>query len=263
MLAGQGRLDTGCWGDHLELVTEVPLQVFNDEEARRLLGARGVTDPDVIEVILQLTGRLPVLVDLLAQTRPHHTSQIGDPSDTAVERFLKWETDPSRRTAAQLCALPLQLDEDLFHALISDVTIDEYAWLRGLPFVTGQAGRCRYHDVVRTPMLRLQRTQSPAHWQHHHTRLADIYQQRRHALESTLPDDRRWGDTAWLEHQLNESYHRLCADPHQALPDVLQQAIHACDRGADVLRRWSQVLTQAGTDTDAPFLTTWPGPPRP
>ncbi|WP_217554076.1 tetratricopeptide repeat protein [Streptomyces sp. GbtcB6] len=257
VLSGQGRLDTRCWGDHLELVAEVPLEVFTEEEARRLLAARGVTDPDVIEVVLQLTGRLPVLVDLLAQTRPHNTGEIGDPSDTAVERFLKWETHPHRRTTALACALPLQLDEDLFRTVAPETAADEYAWLRGLPFVTGEAGRCRYHDVVRTPMLRLQRTQSPAHWQQQHTLLADTHRQRARILEEALTTDQHWADGAWREHRLNETYHRLCADPRQALPDALGQVIHACDQGAAVLRRWSQILAQAGTDSDTTALTTW------
>ncbi|MEV7982471.1 tetratricopeptide repeat protein [Streptomyces sp. NPDC086519] len=257
VLSGQGRLDTRCWGDHLELVAEVPLEVFTEEEARRLLAARGVTDPDVIEVVLQLTGRLPVLVDLLAQTRPHNTGEIGDPSDTAVERFLKWETRPHRRTTALACALPLQLDEDLFRTIAPETAADEYAWLRGLPFVTGEAGRCRYHDVVRTPMLRLQRTQSPTHWQQQHTLLADTYQQRRRILEEALSTDQHWADGAWREHRLNETYHRLCADPHQALPGALVQVLHACDQGAAALRRWSQILAQAGTDSDTAALSAW------
>ncbi|MFD4501762.1 tetratricopeptide repeat protein [Streptomyces sp. NPDC058457] len=266
VLSGQGRLDTRCWGDHLELVAEVPLEVFTEEEARRLLAARGVTDPDVIEVVLQLTGRLPVLVDLLAQTRPHNTGEIGDPSDTAVERFLKWETHPHRRTTALACALPLQLDEDLFRTVAPETAADEYAWLRSLPFVTGEAGRCRYHDVVRTPMLRLQRTQSPAHWQQQHTLLADTYQQRSRVLEEALTTDQHWADGAWREHRLNETYHRLCADPRQALPDALGQVIHACDQGAGALRRWSQILAQAGTDSDTTVLTAWSrslAPPAP
>lgn len=41
VIAGQGRLDPVCWGDHLDLVCEVPLDVFTDDEARALLAARG------------------------------------------------------------------------------------------------------------------------------------------------------------------------------------------------------------------------------
>jgi len=257
VLSGQGRLDARCWGDHLDLVAEVPLDVFTEDEVRQLLAAHGVSDPGVIKVVLELTGRLPVLVDLLAQARPRTTREIGDPSDTAVERFLKWETDPHRRTDTQVCALPLQLDEDLFHTLAPHAAADEYTRLRGLPFVLSQAGRCRYHDVVRTPMLRLQRTQSPVRWTQFHTLLADTYQQRRHTLEATLPADRQWDDDTWREHRLNETYHRLCANPHQALPDALLDCIHACDHDTDILRRWARTLTQAGHDADSTALTSW------
>ncbi|MDR3034944.1 MAG: ATP-binding protein, partial [Kitasatospora sp.] len=66
VLAGQGRLDAQCWGDWLDLVTDLPLEVFTESEARQLLAAKGVTDEHVIEVILQLSGRLPLLVSTLA-----------------------------------------------------------------------------------------------------------------------------------------------------------------------------------------------------
>ncbi|WP_250306625.1 tetratricopeptide repeat protein, partial [Streptomyces sp. A 4/2] len=257
VLSGQSVLNAGCWGDHLDLVDKLALDVFTDDEARRLLATRGITDQSVIEVILQLSGRLPVLVDLLAQTRPDTVDAVGDPSDTAVERFLKWESDPHHRNAALACALPLQLDEDLFRSIVPEPTADDYAWLRGLPFVTGEAGRCRFHDVVRTSMLRLQRTQSPTRWQQQHTTIADAYRQRRHAHQEGLPTDERWEDPAWREHQLNETYHRLCADPHRALTSTLQQAVRACVQGAGVLRRWAQVLAQAAHDTDNPSLSAW------
>ncbi|MER5462513.1 tetratricopeptide repeat protein [Streptomyces sp. NPDC002668] len=257
VLSGQGRLDARYWGDHLDLVAQVPLDVFTEDETRQLLAAQGVTDEHVIQIILHLTGRLPVLVDTLAQNRPQDPDDVGDPSDTAVERFLKWITEPDQQSAALACALPLQLDEDIYRAAVPDTAADQYAWLRSLPFVSGQAGRCRYHDVVRTPMLRLQRTQSPIRWQLQHTSLADAYQQRRDTLESTLPPNEYWDSAAWREHRLSEIYHQLCAQPHHALPDALKDVVHACEQGAAVLRRWAQVLLQAGDDTDATVLATW------
>lgn len=257
VLSGQGRLDARCWGDWLDLIAEVPLEVFTDTEARQLMAAKGITDERVIEVVLRLSGRLPVLVDTLAQRRPHSPDAVGDPSGTAVERFLKWETDPHRRTAALACALPLQLDEDIYRTAVPEAAADQYPWLRALPFVTGQAGRCRYHDVVRAPMLRLQRTQSPAQWQIQHTRLADTFQQWRHTLEATLAPEDRWDDGPWREHRLTETYHRLCANPHQALPDALLELVHACDYDPAVLRRWAQIVTQAGQDGASDKLTEW------
>ena len=257
VLSGQGSLDARCWADHLYLVSDVPLEVFTEEEARSLLASHGVTGEQVVEVILQLTGRLPVLVDLLAQTRPQDPGDIGDPSGTAVERFLKWITDPERRAAALTCALPLQLDEDVCRAAVPDAAADQYPWLRGLPFVTGQGGRCRYHDIVRGPMLRLQRTQSPVRWQEQHTRLAEAFRRWRETREAGLQPEAYWDDTPWREHRLNETYHLLCANPALALPDALLQVAHACDDGTAALRRWAQTLAQAGGDTDTPALVTW------
>ncbi|GAA2523913.1 tetratricopeptide repeat protein [Streptomyces longisporus] len=257
VLSGQGRLDARCWGDWLDLIAEVPLEVFTDTEARQLMAAKGITDERVIEVVLRLSGRLPVLVDTLAQRRPHSPDAVGDPSGTAVERFLKWETDPHRRTAALACALPLQLDEDIYRAAVPEAAADQYPWLRALPFVTGQGGRCRYHDVVRAPMLRLQRAQSPAQWQTQQTRLADTFQQWRHSLEATLAPEDRWDDGQWREHRLAETYHRLCANPNQALPDALLELVRACAYHPAALRRWAQIVTQAGLDAASDKLTEW------
>ncbi|WP_328980487.1 tetratricopeptide repeat protein [Streptomyces canus] len=257
VLSGQDRLDTRCWGDHLDLVADIPLEVFTENEARQLLTARGVTSEEVIQVVLHLTGRLPVLVDTLAQNRPQGVGEVDDPSDSAVERFLKWITDPRLRDISRVCALPLQLDEDIYRTLAPASAADQYNWLRNLPFVTGSAGHARYHDVVRTPMIRLQRTQSPMRWQQQHIHIADVYQQRRQAQERALPPSSYWANAAWREHKLSETYHLLCAHPAQALPDALHEIVHTCEHGVAVVRRWAQALLQAGHDTDDPELTNW------
>lgn len=257
VLSGQGRLNARSWGDWLDLVTEVPLEVFTEEEARALLALRGITDERVVEVVLRLSGRLPVLVNTLAQTRPDSARTVDDPSGTAVERFLKWETDPSRRAAALALALPLQFDEDVYRAVAPLEAAEQYSWVRRLAFVTNQAGRCRYHDVVRAPMLRLQRTQSPAKWHAAHELLAETFHTWRGEREEVVPAAERWGDTVWREHRSNETYHRLCADPRRALPQALTEAVRACEHGSGTARRWAQLLAQAGTDSADEGLAEW------
>ncbi|MEU8932525.1 tetratricopeptide repeat protein [Streptomyces sp. NPDC048409] len=255
VLCGQGRLDPRWWGDHLDLVAEVPLAVFTDDEARQLLARRGVTDEETVRVVLQLTGRLPVLVDTLALRGPQDPAEISDPSETAVGRFLRWVRDPDQQEAALVCALPLQLDEDVYRATVPAAAVGQYTWLRSLPFVTYQAGRCRYHDVVRDPMLRLQRTQSPARWQQQHTLLADIHGQRRRAAEDMLTPGAFWDDAAWREHRLYETYHRLCARSGPALAEALHDVVQACDHGQADLRRWTQMIALAGRDCADENLT--------
>ena len=257
VLSGQGRLNARSWGDWLDLVTEVPLEVFTEEEARALLALRGVTDERVIEVVLRLSGRLPVLVHTLAQARPDSVRTVDDPSGTAVERFLKWETDPARRAAALALALPLQFDEDVYRAIAPPEAAEQYSWVRRLAFVTDQAGLCRYHDVVRTPMLRLQRTQSPARWHAAHELLAETFRTWRGQREEVVPALERWSDTVWREQRSNETYHRLCADPRRALPEALTETVRACEHGSGTARRWAQLLAQAGTDSADESLTEW------
>ncbi|MGR6973542.1 tetratricopeptide repeat protein [Streptomyces cynarae] len=258
VLAGQNRLDTRTWADCLDLVTDLPLEVFTEAEARRFLTSKGITDGRTVEVILRLSGRLPVLLSTLAETRPASAEEVGDPSGTAVERFLKWETDPGRRAAALACALPQELDEDIYGVSVGDDAAGQFDWLRSLPFVTDRGGRCHYHDVVRDTMLRLQRQQSPARWKDQHTRFADAFRNRRAQLEEGVPTENGWWESQeWRNLRLQETYHRLCADPHTALFQTLRELLNAYDHGTATLRRWVQTLVQVGQDTDTGEVLDW------
>ncbi|MFB6889777.1 tetratricopeptide repeat protein [Kitasatospora sp. NPDC056327] len=251
--AGRARLDPRHWGDWHDVVADLPLEPFTEAEARRLLAASNVTDERTVEVILRLSGRLPLLVSTLAEARPADAADVGDPSGTAVERFLRWETEPARRAAALACALPQELDEDVYRAAVDDPQARElFRWLRSMPFVIDRAGRCHYHDVVRTAMLRLQRRQSPARWQEQHTRLADTFRQ-----WQDRTGERRWRDDRWRAHRLQETYHRLCADPRRALPHALRDLLNVQDYDPEALRRWAQTLQRAGRDADAAEVGEW------
>ncbi|WP_070016776.1 tetratricopeptide repeat protein [Streptomyces nanshensis] len=257
VLAGQNRLDTRCWGDHLEFVTDLPLEVFTESEARQLLSDKGVSDERTAQVILRLSGRLPVLLSTLAESRPAGAEDVGDPSGTAVERFLKWESDPARRAAALACALPQELDEDVYRAAAGGYAAQGFGWLRTLPFINDRGGRCTYHDVVRTAMLRLQRTASPRGWQEQHGRLAAAFRAWRLQLQDGDPDRAStswWDEARWREYRLQETYHLLCADERTALPGALRELLDAYDHGIGTLRRWVRTLARAGDDTTAAGL---------
>lgn len=259
-LAGQSALDRTVWADHLDLVTTLPLDPFTDAEARQVLAARGVTEEAVVETVLRLTGRLPLLVSTLAATRPSGPGAVGDPADTAVERFLKWERDPAGRAAALAAALPLRLDEDVYRIAVAEdapEAADHYDWLRGLPFVDERSGHLRYHDIVRAQMLRLRRTRSPQRWRDQHERLAAAFGVWRERAEDGRGVSELWADGTWREHRLHESYHALCADHRTALPDTLLDVARACTGGADTARHWIRMLTDAAQDTGAEELGEW------
>ncbi|MFE7764795.1 tetratricopeptide repeat protein [Streptomyces sp. NPDC057438] len=291
--AGQRPLDATRWGGLGDFVLDLPLRPFTEAESRGLLAARGVLAPPVVEEVLRLTGGLPVLVSTLAEARPADLDDLadaGDASATAVERFLRWEGDPVRRAAALTCALPRWLDAEVFRVAVTGagqgvgsgqgVTQGPngghggeageagrgagaedphalFAWLRALPFVTDRGDRVVFHDVVRAPMVRLQRTRSPRDWGERHRRLAEAFAGWRARAEAGLEGREPWGEARWRELRLAEAYHRLCAGERGALAGVLRDVVDACGEDTAVARRWAEALAQAGQDADEEDTARW------
>jgi tetratricopeptide (TPR) repeat protein len=246
VVAGRLPLDANRWSEFLGLVEPVPLAVFTEAEARQLLAVKGVTDERTVEVILALSGGLPLLVDMLAKNRPADPSAVGDPSGTAVERFLKWEQDEARQRAALAGALPRRVDEDLLAAATDMLDASAvFGWLSRQPFVSAHAGRYQYHEVVRAPMLRWQRQRSLQRWRADHVRLAERYRRWREGLGPEAD----WSDTTWRDYQIEETYHRLCAG-QVALAAAVQDGVSAAKVGPASARRWAEMITEAGRDLD-------------
>ncbi|MFE7569948.1 tetratricopeptide repeat protein [Streptomyces sp. NPDC057539] len=256
-LAGQRPFDAARWGGFADFMTDQRLEPFTEHEARQLLTAKDVTDETVVEEVLRLSGGLPVLVSTLAENQPADRADVGDPSATAVERFLKWEQDPVRRAAALVCALPRRLDEDIFRAAAPQDAAGLYDWLRALPFVTRKDTGVSYHGVVRAPMLRLQRTRSPRGWSERHAALAGCFARWREETEAGLRADEVWESAEWRAQRFEETYHALCAGPRAALAEALRDVVEGCRESQAAARRAAQVLAEAGEDTDDAVARDW------
>ncbi|WP_431789359.1 tetratricopeptide repeat protein [Streptomyces sp. G9] len=260
VLAGRDRLSEREWALLRDQVADVPLEVFTEGETRALLSSRGVTDPGVVEAVLQLSMGLPLLVELLALARPRTAEDVdvgGNLADVAVERFVQWITDPEKREAVRACALPLQLNEDVFRAAAGPCGAGLWEWLCGQPYVSGRGDFKHYHAVVRASMIRQYHAHSPQGWATAHLRLADTHATWRIAVEERLPEEKRWKDAEWRRHHLVETYHRLCAQPGTQLTAALEQMVHAAGQETAVLRQWIETLEQAGQDTTDPALLAW------
>ncbi|MFD9440961.1 tetratricopeptide repeat protein [Streptomyces sp. NPDC060006] len=257
--AGQRPLDT-VRGSGPGSVADVPLAPFTESESRGLLAGKGVVAEPVVKEVLRLTGGLPVLVSTLAEARPGNPDDVGDPSTTAVKRFLQWEADDARRQVARICALPRRLDADVFRVLVDrpDDELDAlYDWLTGLPFVGERGSRVQYHDVVRAPMLRLERRRSPREWAGRHRRLAEAFARWRAEAGAGRETENLWADEEWRELRLEETYHLLCARPPAALGAALRALVEACREDGVVGRRWARMLEEAGHAADNPDLAEW------
>ncbi|WP_367826450.1 tetratricopeptide repeat protein [Streptomyces sp. LMG1-1-1.1] len=262
VLAGRDELAEREWASLRAQVVDVPLEVLTEAETRSLLTARGVTDPGVMEAALRLSMGLPLLAELLALAHPHTAEDVdadGDLADVAVERFVQWITDPEQREAVRACALPLQLNEDVFAAAAGPGREGLWQWLCGQPFVSGRGGFKHYHAVVRAGMVRQERTRSPQGWASKHLQLADTHAVWRATVEERIPEAKRWKNPEWRRHRLDETYHRLCAHPATHLTPALEQLVHAADQDTAVLRQWIETLEQAAHDTTDETLLSWSG----
>ncbi|MFK0169226.1 tetratricopeptide repeat protein [Streptomyces sp. NPDC090306] len=258
--AGQQPFDLARWGGLADFVADVPLGPFTEAEARGLLADKGIVAEPAVAEVLRLSGGLPLLVSTLAEQRPAGPDAVDDPGATAVERFLKWEHDPVRRAAALAGALPRRLDLDVFRVAVDCPPGDAdilFGWLRGRPFLDDRGDRTRYHDLVRGPMLRLQRRNAPRDWTAHHERLAAAFA--RWSDEEAAGLDRPdavWDHEPWRALRLERTYHLLCARPTAALPAALAELVQAC-RWRTEGQRWARALEEAGEAADADALRDW------
>jgi len=164
-ISGQRPLDPNLWSEYLPVIADVPLEPFSEAEARQYLASKGIADEATTQVILTLSGRLPLWLATLADARLQGNSEIGDPSGDAVERFLRWENNSARREIALTAALPRMLNQDVLAVIAPpDQARALFSWLRSLPFVSQREEFWVYHDVVRAAMLRLRRAEAPLEW---------------------------------------------------------------------------------------------------
>ena len=255
-ISGQNPLDANLWGDYLPVIADLPLEPFSEAEARQFLGSKNIHDESVIQVILTLSGRLPMWLATLAQARPTDAADIGDPAGDAVGRFLKWEDDPARRSIAMTAALPRTFNQDVLAAIApSDKARELFGWLCGLPFVTRRAGSWTYHEVVRSAMLRLQLAQAPSEWRSNQVTLAHANE--RWARDAAGGSDHAWANPNWVDHTREETYHLLCADPINNLPKALAYSVKAAQYSPIHARQWAGLIADAGNVTNHQILRQW------
>ncbi len=256
VVAGRDELDRNRWAPYEGLLVRLPLAPFAEEEARDYLAGKDIADAQVVEVILQLSGRLPLLVATLAAESPDDPAKVGDPSGEAVERFLKWVEDPKRRRVALEAALPRLLNRDVLAALVGEEEASTlFDWLRGMPFIERRGDGWAYHDVVRAQMLRYKRQESPRGWVDLHRRLAGHYEALRDGLR--LEEEAGRKNETWQGYSLEATYHLLCQGGHKHLPRALNSFVAMLEARHALSRRWAETVQQAGEDVRCAEVQRW------
>ena len=255
IIAGRQELDKNHWANYEGLIARFPLEPFTEEEAKQYLARKGITDDQVIKVILNLSGCFPLLLATLAAEVPNDPSKIGDSSGTAVERFLKWVDDPKRREVALNAAIPLCINEDILGQLQGEEGKALFNWLKEMPFVNERHDGWVYHDVVRTQMLRYKRRLSLQGWAELHRKLAEYYDNLRNSLQ--LDEDKAWLDETWFSHTLDVTYHRLCESSHKYFSVALNEFLVALKNKRKFAQRLAERILQAGDNVDSAEVKRW------
>ncbi|MBX5457775.1 MAG: tetratricopeptide repeat protein [Thermogemmatispora sp.] len=234
VLAGRDPLDNE-WGVLRGVTRVIRLDVFTEEEAEAFLDLYHVRDPLRRQEIIEVSGRLPVLMSWLAAPRESGGASYAVlPAGDMVERFLRWVHDPVLREAALLGALPRVLNRDVLACLLRCALGEQaphvervFSWLIALPFVSERGEGWRYHSVVRRMMLEYLRRRSPVGYRELQGCLATFYRQQ---LEALYADGQEhWQAARWQEGTLNTLYHGLLADLHSgwnALLSCFMQALY-------------------------------------
>ena len=252
VISGQRRLSINLWSAYEAVRVDVPLDVFSEDEARQVLERRGIRDDTLIQLLLEASGRLPVLLAMLAETPPTRSEDMVEASGHAVDRFLKWEHDERFKQAAIYGSLLRRINKDMLAAITSSTSpTDDFEWLRRQPFVSETKRGFVYHEVVRNAMHRVAHRISPADWMRKHESAARAY--RAEMDRRGLVRKRAWRDKEWIDAAIEENYHVLCSNTSMSL-HALQGLIDVLYWNPDETERWIQSIQQAGRDANSASL---------
>ncbi len=248
VIAGRDELDPNVWSSFNPVIRRFSIEPFTREEACRFLTDHQITNPQVIEDLLEISMRLPVLLTMLADMVPNSSDVPADISGTAVKRFLKWIEDPVQQRIALHAALPRQLNQDILAVLLEEGEDPAYYfnWLKDRPFVHKRGQYWAYHNVVRELMAQYQFELSQQSWSGLQTRLAKHYEQQ--AASLGIKDlENQWKDDTWETLMMEAHFHWLCADLKKAIPAAVQACVQVMriNEFHDALP-WALTIHQAG-----------------
>ncbi|MDZ8054124.1 MAG: hypothetical protein RMX68_019480 [Aulosira sp. ZfuVER01] len=257
VIAGRDPLSRNIWADMESCIARSELEPFTQDETRQYLTNRGITNEAVIQEIWRLSsGGLPLLIGMMAQATPNSINVVVDPCEEAVERFLKWESDGTKRQLALDAALPRMLNRDILALLVDESAVNDlFEWLKERSFVVEHPEGWQYHNIVREQMLRYQRRISPQAWTKQHKQLAEYYDELRKSLG--LTDTQQLKNETWQKYTLEWLYHSLCANPLQQMRMALNGWLMALDTSQKFAQEWAEAMNMAGIATSSEDIKRW------
>ena len=256
VIAGCQELERNRWANYEGLIARLPLKGFTEEEAQQYFKCKNITNSQLINVILRLSGGLPLLMATLTVGTPNELGKVDDSSNTALEQFLKWLDEPKRRQIVLHAAIPQFFNRDILFQLIGEEGTEElFDWLKEMPFVKKCRGGWAYHDVVRSQMLGNKCRYLVQNWAYLHGKIAEYYEIVENELE--LDSEQAWQNETWQSYHLQVCYHRLCQAPQKNLSWALNQFLAARKNTHKLAMYWGKTMVQAGKDTHVNEVQIW------
>ncbi|MEZ4851230.1 MAG: tetratricopeptide repeat protein [Bacteroidia bacterium] len=258
VIAGRDQLNPNRWSEFNSLIQQIPLEPFSQEECHQYLVTNGITEEAVQKDIIQLSGRLPVLLAWLVETAKTNAHPLEDVSNTAVERFLKWIQDEDKKNIALSLALPRFFNQDTLTQLIDDPkkAAPLFDWILTQPFVKIHGNAWTYHQVVRDQMIRYLRNRSKENWQAFHAKLSIWYKGIQDRLE--VSEEKHLNHKEWLKWEQERIYHALCENPDVHIRSTIPLIVKVWyEKGISSLEVWGDTILQAGMDNDDEISKNW------
>ncbi len=266
-----GRFALGQeWTRFRKAIRQIELQEFTENEARDYLVRSGISDENLINQLIKISGRLPVLLALLVSS----PSQLPhDVSGDAVERFLQGST-PEQREAALAASLPRYFNQDILKIILgSEGGQTAFEWLSEAHFVRTSERGWVYHDVVRSMMLKYFQLRSQEQYLEKQKLLEDYYKTRESNLGLAEPKQQQ--NKLWRKFELERMYHHICQNPsrhivytaklftHELLRLIIDTQSNQSSTEMDtegfkaIIEGCASILTQIADENDDLTIRMW------
>jgi tetratricopeptide (TPR) repeat protein len=247
VISGREPLDQH-WTELAGLICHVSLEPFSLEETKLYLNNQEITDDNLVVQVYEDTGGLPVLVELLAATKPQPGMPLPDISKDAIERFLQWTPDEDKRRIAILAAVPRQFNLDILSTVLGKDATDLFNWLSSQSYVRTDSERgWFYHEKVRDLMIRYLKNTSPSELLLAHQKLAEFF-----ALENSklnLKDDDAYKNDLWGKTEVEHLYHSVMNEVNHRETRLVNAYLHAFRWHWQYSARIAHLTHQIGHET--------------